>query len=54
MDHILATHEPESLSAEQDRAIERMLSDAREHYREAGLIDDDEWATYMTTLENAV
>jgi len=53
MDHILATHEPEPLTPEQDRAIERMLTDAREHYRAAGLIDDQEWATYMDTLESA-
>jgi trimethylamine--corrinoid protein Co-methyltransferase len=53
MDHILATHEPEPLTPEQDRAIERMLSDARDHYRKAGLISDDEWATYMQTLEQA-
>jgi trimethylamine--corrinoid protein Co-methyltransferase len=53
MDHILATHEPEPLTPEQDRAIERMLTDARDHYRKAGLIDDQEWATYMHTLEAA-
>ena len=40
MDHILATHVPEPLTPSQDRAVERMLSDAREHYRAAGMIDD--------------
>jgi hypothetical protein len=30
-----------------------MLTDARDHYRKAGLISDEEWATYMHTLENA-
>ena len=53
MDHILATHEPEPLSVEHERAVERMLSDAREHYRATGVIDDKEWATYMDTLEKA-
>ena len=53
MDHILATHQPEPLTPEQDRAIERMLTDARDHYRQTGLISDEEWATYMTTLESA-
>ncbi|NQV05109.1 trimethylamine methyltransferase family protein, partial [bacterium] len=53
MDHILATHQPEPLTAEQDSAIQRMLTDARDHYRAEGLITDTEWATYMNALENA-
>ncbi len=53
MDSILATHQPEPLSPEHHRAIERVLTDARDHYRKTGLISDDEWATYMRTLEAA-
>jgi len=51
MDDILATHQPLPLTDEQERAVERMLGDAREHYRSAGLISDEEWATYMQALE---
>jgi len=51
MDHILATHEPEPLTTEQERAVEKMLNDAREHYRSTGDISDEEWETYMKTLE---
>jgi len=53
MDHILATHKPEPLTAEQDRAVERMLGDARDHYRAEGMITNEQWATYMDTLEAA-
>jgi trimethylamine--corrinoid protein Co-methyltransferase len=51
MADILATHQPEPLSGEQERAVERMLGDARDHYRSAGMISDDDWATYTQTLE---
>ena len=54
MDHILATHKPEPLTDEQERAVERMLGDARDHYRSAGYISDEEWATYMQTLEAGI
>ena len=53
MNHILATHKPEPLTNQQERAIERMLTDARDHYRSNGMINDDEWATYMQTLEES-
>jgi len=52
MDHILATHQPEPLSAEDENSVERMLNDAREHYRSTGDISDEEWAVYMDALEN--
>ena len=52
MDHILATHEPLPLTDEHERAVGRMLDDARDHYRSAGLISDEEWATYMRALES--
>jgi trimethylamine--corrinoid protein Co-methyltransferase len=51
MEDILATHQPEPLTNEQERAVERMLGDARDHYRAEGMISDEQWATYMETLE---
>jgi trimethylamine--corrinoid protein Co-methyltransferase len=51
MDHLLSSHRPEPLTDEQERAIEGILSDARDHYRQESLISDEEWATYMATLE---
>lgn len=51
MDDILTNHQPVSLTHEQERAVERMLGDARDHYRSEGLISDEEWAAYMLTLE---
>jgi len=52
MEHILATHQPEPLSAKHESAVARMLDDAREHYRSTGDISDEEWSLYMDTLEN--
>ena len=52
MDDILANHQPLPLTDEQERAVERMLGDAREHYRSEGLISDEEWALYMQTLDD--
>jgi trimethylamine--corrinoid protein Co-methyltransferase len=51
MDDILTNHQPEPLSPEHERAVERMLVDARAHYRSEGLISDEVWATYMQALE---
>ncbi len=53
MDDILTNHKPEPLSAEQERSVQRMLTDAREHYRKEGMISDEEWAAYEVALENA-
>jgi trimethylamine--corrinoid protein Co-methyltransferase len=52
MDDILATHQPLPLTDEQERAVEKMLGDARDHYRSEGLISDEEWAVYMQTLDD--
>ena len=35
---ILATHKPHPITAEQDKDIERILEDARQHYRKKGLL----------------
>jgi trimethylamine--corrinoid protein Co-methyltransferase len=50
MEHILSTHKPRPLSADQEQAVEDVLKEAREYYRAKGLISDDEWATYAKTL----
>jgi trimethylamine--corrinoid protein Co-methyltransferase len=51
MDEILATHQPTPLTAGQEQAIEDILQEARQFYRDRGTISDDEWSTYMQTLE---
>ena len=38
MEKILATHKPHPITAEQDKDIERILEDARQHYRRKGLL----------------
>jgi trimethylamine--corrinoid protein Co-methyltransferase len=38
MQRILCEHKPLSITAEQDKAIERILEDARRHYRNTGLL----------------
>ena len=53
MDDILTNHQPEPLTDEQERAVERMLVEARDHYRKAGMISDEEWAEYTKVLEHA-
>ncbi|MCK5439685.1 MAG: trimethylamine methyltransferase family protein, partial [Gemmatimonadetes bacterium] len=52
MDDILSTHQPLPLTDEQERAVEKMLDDARDHYRSEGFISDEEWAVYMQTLDD--
>jgi trimethylamine--corrinoid protein Co-methyltransferase len=53
MESILATHKPKPLTPEQERAVEDVLSEARRFYRDRGTITDEEWSTYMRTLESA-
>jgi trimethylamine--corrinoid protein Co-methyltransferase len=53
MDDILTNHHPEPLTDDQERAVARMLTDAREHYRKEGMISDKEWAEYSAVLEGA-
>ena len=53
MDDILTNHQPEPLTDEHERAVERMLTDAREHYRNEGMISDEEWAEYCDMLDRA-
>jgi trimethylamine--corrinoid protein Co-methyltransferase len=50
MDKILATHQPAPLTAGQEQAIEDILQEARQFYRDRGTISDDEWSIYMQML----
>jgi hypothetical protein len=50
MDEILATHQPAPLTAGQEQAIEDILQEARQFYRDRGTISDDEWSIYMQML----
>jgi trimethylamine--corrinoid protein Co-methyltransferase len=50
MEALLATHEPTPLPPEQEQALEDILQDAREYYREHGFITDEEWAAYQKEL----
>jgi trimethylamine--corrinoid protein Co-methyltransferase len=46
MEEILATHEPKPLTDDQEDAIENILEEARNFYRERGLISDEEMKKY--------
>ena len=50
MQNILSTHKPAALTTKQEADIERILKEAREYYRNKGLISRDEWAAYMKCL----
>lgn len=52
MAEILATHQPDPLTPEQEQALEDILKEAREYYRERDLISDEEWDLYMQTLSS--
>lgn len=51
MEEILATHKIQPLTANQDEEIERILKEAREHYRRRGMISDEEWADYKKVMK---
>ena len=51
-EEILASHQPEPLTPEQEQAVEEILQEAREHYRKQGQISEEEWASYMKVVES--
>ena len=51
MDEILASHVPMPLTPEQEQAVEEILTNARQFYRDRGSISDEEWSAYMTALQ---
>jgi trimethylamine--corrinoid protein Co-methyltransferase len=50
MSEILETHEPTPLTPEQEAAVEEILIEARDYYRDKGLISDEEWGEYMKVI----
>jgi trimethylamine--corrinoid protein Co-methyltransferase len=52
MEKILKTHAPVPLAAGEEEAIERILREARDHYRKSGLISDKEWDLYKEDLKS--
>jgi trimethylamine--corrinoid protein Co-methyltransferase len=51
MEEIMATHQVDPpLSQGQEEDLERILEEARKHYRGKGLISDEEWADYQKQL----
>ncbi|MCK4581527.1 MAG: hypothetical protein KAU10_09245, partial [Dehalococcoidia bacterium] len=52
MDEILATHRPTPLTPGQEEDVERILEEARQYYKEKGLISDEEMATYRKSMES--
>jgi trimethylamine--corrinoid protein Co-methyltransferase len=51
-EEILATHKICPLTAEQETAVEKVLVEAREHYRKIGLISDEEWSIYQNQISS--
>ena len=50
MDHILKTHRPRPLTDSQEKELEYILSDARQYYKNKGMISDEEWTLYQEDL----
>jgi trimethylamine--corrinoid protein Co-methyltransferase len=53
MAKILETHKPRPLTAEQEQAIEEILRDARDYYRQKGLLSGEAWKAYAAMLDSA-
>jgi hypothetical protein len=51
MEQILSTHTPKPLSGEEEQSLADILIEAREYYREKGLISDEEWVDYEKVLK---
>lgn len=47
---ILTNHTHVKLSEDQDKAIEDILDEARQYYKDKGMISEAEWETYMIAL----
>jgi len=52
MEQILATHKPTPLTSRQEEDIERILEEARQHYKDRGLISAEEMATYRASMKS--
>lgn len=51
MERILSTHTPKPLAPEEEQAIADILIEARQYYRDKGLISDEEWVDYEKVLK---
>ncbi len=51
MEEILATHKPTPLTSSQEEDIEGILEEARKHYKEKGLISEEEMVTYRESMK---
>lgn len=49
----LATHKPTPLTQKEEQAVEDILKQAREYYREKGLLSAEEWQIYKEQIESA-
>ncbi len=50
MAEILETHKPTPLTPEQEGAVEDILAEARDYYRDKNLISDEEWTEYLKVM----
>jgi len=51
MESIISEHKVEQLTPEQEKEVEEILKEARQHYRKKGLISDKEWQEYKEILK---
>jgi trimethylamine--corrinoid protein Co-methyltransferase len=52
MEEILTTHKPTSLTPGQEQDIERILEEARQHYKKRGLISEEEMIAYRKSMKS--
>ena len=52
MEEILATHKPTPLTPGQEEDVERILEEARQYYKESGMISEEEMATYRESMKS--
>lgn len=50
--YIIENHQPTPLTTQQEATIEDILNDARNYYKDAGLISQDEWDIYQEDLNS--
>ena len=52
MEEILATYKPTPLTPSQEQDIERILEEARQYYKDRGLIPEEEMAAYRKSMKS--
>jgi trimethylamine--corrinoid protein Co-methyltransferase len=53
MEHILESHQPLPLTDSQEQEIEYILKNARQYYRNKGMISDEEWDIYQKDINSS-